>query len=154
MPSEYIMYLSILLVGTLAIGGISVTMVAINNSMEVRAIEVNLENIMQNIAEVIHSLKEEAEEEIQLGATEIEKKYILTLPDKIYDEEYIIQVISSNITYSLRARLKDINNDISVLVSLLISPNTIAMSGTIDSTNFAPTISYYYDGVTSSIVLE
>ena len=57
MPSEYMMYLSILLVGALAIGGISVTMIAINNTMDDRATETNLENILQNIAEVIHNLK-------------------------------------------------------------------------------------------------
>ena len=57
MPSEYIMYLSILLVGSLAIAGISATMIAIDNSMEERSIETSFENILQNIAEIIHNMK-------------------------------------------------------------------------------------------------
>ena len=153
MPSEYIMYLSILLVGTLAIGGISATMVAINNTMEDRAIEVNLENILQSIAEVIHDVKENGDYQVQIGATDINYINILTIPDEIHYEEYIVEVTSTNTSYSLKASLKE-DPEFSVSVSLLISPDIILISGSIDSTSNAPQVSYIYNGVTSSIILS
>ena len=103
MPSEYMMYLSILLVGALAIGGISVTMIAINNTMDDRATETNLENILQNIAEVIHNLKIYGENQIEQGALEVTEYVMLSLPTSTHNEEYIIEVTSTNITYSLKA---------------------------------------------------
>ena len=96
MPSEYIMYLSILLVGTLAIGGVSVTMVTINNSMEDRAIETNLENILQKITETIHDLIVEGENQIQLGGSDIEMVISLTLPESIYTLNSLEWFVVSN----------------------------------------------------------
>jgi hypothetical protein len=153
MPSEYIMYLSILLVGTLAIGGISATMVAINNTMEDRAIEVNLENILQSIAEVIHDVKENGDNQVELGATEVNYINVLTLPEEIHQEEYLIEVTSTNTSYSLKASLQE-DPEFFVTVPLLISPDIIIISGSIDSTSNAPKVSYIFNGVTSSIVLS
>ena len=153
MPSEYIMYLSILLVGSLAIGGISVTMIAINGAMEDRAIETGMENILQNIAESIYGLKESAQLQIAQGATELDIHIMLAIPEQIQEEEYKIEVIFSNLTYSLKASLID-NTDISVTVSLLIAPESISISGLIESTGEVPRVRFTYDGVTSSIILE
>lgn len=153
MPSEYIMYLSILLVGSLAIGGISVTMISINSSMEDRAIETGMENILQNIAESIYGLKESAQQQIAQGATELDIHIMLVIPEQIQDEEYKIEVIFNNLTYSLKASLID-NTDVSVTVSLLITPESISISGLIESTGEVPRIRFTYDGVTSNIILE
>ncbi|MBY9001605.1 MAG: hypothetical protein KGD64_11850 [Candidatus Heimdallarchaeota archaeon] len=153
MPSEYIMYLSILLVGSLAIGGISVTMIAINNSMEDRAIETNMENILQKIAEAIYGLKESSQLQIAQGATTLDTHVMLSIPEQIQEEEYKIEVIISNLTYSLKASLID-NPDVSVTVSLLISPSSISISGLIESTGAVPRVRFTYDGVTSNIILE
>lgn len=153
MPSEYIMYLSILLVGTLAIGGISVTMVAINNSMEDRAIETGLENILQHIVDIIYGIKESAEEQIAIGATDIDMHRMLDLPDAIQEEEYKIEVIYSNLTYSLKASLIE-KPDVTVTVSLLIEPESISISGVIESTSSSPRVRYIYNGISSSIILE
>ncbi|MHA1259767.1 MAG: hypothetical protein ACTSRO_09050 [Candidatus Heimdallarchaeaceae archaeon] len=100
MPSEYIMYMSILLVGVLAIGGISVTMVSINSSMENRAIETNMENILQKIAEIIYDLKANGESQIQQGMTEVEIIVPITIPGELYEEEYVIEITATNTTYS------------------------------------------------------
>ena len=153
MPSEYMMYLSILLVGALAIGGISVTMIAINNTMDDRATETNLENILQNIAEVIHNLKIYGENQIEQGALTVNEYVMLSLPKSIHNEEYIIEVTSTNITYSLKASLVE-KEEVSVSVSLLLSPDMISISGSIESIGTAPRIGYIYNGITSSIVLE
>ncbi|MCG3221801.1 MAG: hypothetical protein H7641_10515 [Candidatus Heimdallarchaeota archaeon] len=152
MPSEYIMYISILLVGTLAIGGISATMVAINNTMEDRAIEVNLENILQSITEVIHDVKENGDNQVELGATDLNYINILSIPKEIHHEEYIIEVTSTDTYYSLKASLKE-DPEFSISVSLLISPDIITISGFIDSTSNAPKVIYIFDGISSSIVL-
>ncbi|NPD87853.1 MAG: hypothetical protein HGN29_03970 [Asgard group archaeon] len=152
MPSEYIMYLSILLVGTLAIGGISATMVAINNTMEERAIEVNLENILQSITKVIHDVKENGDNQVELGATDLSYINILAIPEEIQEEEYIIEVTSTNTSYSLKASLKE-DPEFFISVSLLISPDTITISGSIDSTGNAPKVIYIFDGISSSILL-
>jgi len=153
MPSEYIMYLSILLVGSLAIGGISVTMIAINNSMEDRAIETGMESILQNIAETIYGLKESAQQQIAQGATELDIHVILAIPEQIQEEEYKIEVIFNNLTYSLKASLID-NTDVSVTVSLLITPESISISGLIESTGEVPRVRFTYDGISISIILE
>ena len=153
MPSEYIMYLSILLVGSLAIGGISVTMIAINNSMEDRAIETSMENILQNIAETIYGLKESSQQQIAQGATALDTHVMLALPEEIQEEEYKIEVMISNLTYSLKASLID-NSDVSVTISLLISPSSITISGIIESSGDVPRVRFTYDGVTSNIFLE
>ena len=153
MPSEYIMYLSILLVGSLAIGGISVTMITINDAMEDRAIETGMENILQNIAESIYWLKESAQQQITQGATELDIHIMLAIPEHLHEEEYKIEVIYNNLTYSLKASLKD-NTDIYVTVSLLMAPESISISGAIESTGDVPRIRFTYDGVTSNIILE
>jgi 3-hydroxyacyl-CoA dehydrogenase len=154
MPSEYIMYLSILLVGTLAIGGISVTMISINSSMEDRAIETGMENLLQNISETILGLMESEQKKIAQGATVIHTELNLAdLPKQIQEEEYKIVVIFNNLTYSLKASLID-NADISVTVSLFISPGSISISGVIESTGQNPRVTFTYDGVTSNIILE
>ncbi|MHA1420097.1 MAG: hypothetical protein ACTSVO_02205 [Candidatus Heimdallarchaeaceae archaeon] len=153
MPSEYIMYLSILLVGSLAIGGISITMIAINGSMEDRAIETGMENILQNIAESIYGLKTSAQQQIAQGATDLDIHIMLAIPEQIQDEEYIIEVLINNLTYSLKASLID-NPDIYVTVSLLISPESISISGLIESTGEVPRVRFTYDGVNSNIILE
>ncbi|MEE9410131.1 MAG: hypothetical protein V3V41_04325, partial [Candidatus Heimdallarchaeota archaeon] len=147
-----IMYLSILLVGALAIGGISVTMIAINNTMDDRAIETNLENILQNIAEVVHNLRVNGENQIELGATEVNEYIILTLPESVHNEEYLIEVRKTNTTYLLVASLLS-NTDFTVSVSLLISPETITISGSIESTSTVSRVGFIYNGITSSIVL-
>ncbi len=152
MPSEYIMYISILLVGTLAIGGISATMVAINNTMEDRAIEVNLENILQSITEVIHDVKENGDNQVELGATDLNYINILSIPEDIHQEEYIIEVTSTETYYSLKASLKE-DPEVFITVALLISPDIITISGSIDSTSNAPKVIYIFDGISSSIVL-
>ena len=152
MPSEYIMYLSILLVGTLAIAGISVTMIAINNTMEERAIETNMENILQSMTETIHDLINEGQSQIELGALSITMERPLSLPQEIQNEAYKIEVVSNENTYSLKATVLG-NDDIFVTVSLFIDPSSITMSGTISSLNAAPTIVYEYDGVDVSITL-
>ncbi len=153
MPSEYIMYLSILLVGTLAIGGISVTMMSINSAMEDRSIETGMENILQNISETIHELKESELKKIAQGATVIHTELVLDIPKQIQEEEYKIEVIFNNLTYSLKASLID-NPDVSVTVSLLISPGSISITGIIESTGQNPRVTFTYDGVTSNIILE
>ncbi len=153
MPSEYIMYLSILLVGSLAIGGISVTMISINSSMEDRAIETGMENILQNIAESIYGLKESAQRQIAQGATDLDIHIMLAIPEQIQEEEYKIEVIFNNLTYSLKASLIG-NTDVSVTVSLLISPESISISGLIESTGEVPRVRFTYNGITSNIILE
>ncbi len=153
MPSEYIMYLSILLVGSLAIGGISVTMIAINNSMEDRAIETGMKSILQSIAETIYGLKESAQQQIAQGATELDIHVMLAIPEQIQEQEYMIEVISNNLTYSLKASLID-NTDVSVTVSLLIAPESILISGLIESTGEIPRVRFTYDGINSVIALE
>ena len=153
MPSEYIMYLSILLVGTLAIGGISATMVAINNTMEDRAIEVNLENILQGIAEVIHDVRAHGDNQVELGATELNYVNILSIPEDVHNEEYLIEISTTATAYSLKASLKE-DPEFFITVALLISPDTITISGTIDSTGNVPKVTYIFDGTTSSIVLS
>ena len=153
MPSEYIMYLSILLVGSLAIGGISVTMITINSAMEDRAIETGMENILQNIAESIYGLKESAQQQIAQGATELDIHIMLAIPEKMQDEEYKIEVIFNNLTYSLKASLIR-NSDVYVTVSLLIAPESISISGLIESSGEVPRVRFTYDGVTSNIILE
>ncbi len=152
MPSEYIMYLSILLVGTLAIAGIAVTMIAINNTMEEAALKTNMENILQNMAETIHNLLNEGQNQINLGAISINMQRPLTLPQEIQNEAYEIEVLSSENTYSLKATVIK-NEDIFVTVSLFIDPVVLTISGTISSLNSSPTIIYVYDGVDVSISL-
>jgi hypothetical protein len=147
------MYLSILLVGTLAIGGISATMVAINNTMENRAIDVNLENILQGIAEVIHDVRAHGDNQVELGATDLNYVNILSLPTDVHQEEYIVEVTSTESTYSLKASLKE-DPEFFITVTLLISPDTISISGSIDSTGNAPKVTYLFDGTISSIVLS
>jgi len=153
MPSEYLMYMAILLVGTLAIGAISVTMIAINGTMEERAIETNLENISQNLAEIIHDLKAFCENQIQQGATSFTHSVILTLPDEVHEEAYKIEVSSDGINYYLEASLVE-NPNLVVSVNLLIPIDSITMSGYIESSNASPKISYIFDGVNSIIVME
>ena len=153
MPSEYIMYLSILLVGTLAIGGISATMVAINNTMEDRAIEVNLENILQGIAEVIHDVRAHGDNQVELGATDLNYVNILSIPEDVHEEEYLIEVTATTSTYSLKASLKE-DPEFFITVKLLISPDFITISGSIDSTGNVPRVTYIFDGAVSSIVLS
>ena len=154
MPSEYIMYLSILLVGSLAIAGISVTMMAIDNSMEERSIETNFESILQNIAEIIHDLKIDCEAMILEGATSINLAIPLgELPEQIQQSEYRIEVLSSEVTYSLKAYSLD-DADVNKIVSLFIDPAEIIISGSILSTNTAPSVTYIYNGVSSSIILS
>lgn len=153
MPSEYIMYMSILLVGVLAIGGISVTMVSINNSMENRAIETNMENILQKIAEIIYDLKANGESQIQQGMTEVEIIVPITIPGELYEEEYVIEATATNTTYSLKASLQQ-REEVTVSVSLLINPGTITIAGTIDSTALSPYVMFTYDGVSASIILS
>ncbi len=154
MPSEYIMYLSILLVGSLAIAGISVTMMAMDNAMEERAIETNFESILQSISEIIHDLKIEGEEMILEGATDINMAFLLgELPQKIQQSEYQIEVLSSEVTYSLKAYALD-DEDVNNIVSLFIDPSDITISGSILSTDSAPSITYIYDGMSISIILD
>ena len=154
MPSEYIMYLSILLVGSLAIAGISVTMMAMDNSMEERSIETNFESILQSLAEIIHNLKIAGEEMILEGATAINLGFQLgELPQTIQQSEYQIEVLSTEVTYSLKAYVLD-DEDIHAIVSLFIDPIGITISGSILSTDSAPSVTYIYDGVSSSIVLN
>ena len=152
MPSEYIMYLSILLVGTLAIAGISVTMMAINNTMEETAIETSMENILQNIAETIHNLINEGQNQIYLGALTITMQRPISLPEEIHGESYEIEVTSTVSSYSLKATAAE-NEDVFVIISLFIDPGTISISGTISSLEPAPTIVYEYDGVDVTITL-
>ena len=154
MPSEYIMYLSILLVGSLAIAGISVTMMAIDNAMEERAIETNFESILQSISEIIHNLKVDGEEMILEGATDITLSILLgELPQEIQQSEYQIEVIISEETYYLKAVSLD-DEDVNKVVSLFISPLDISISGSILSTDPVPTITYIYDGLSRSVVLN
>ncbi|TFG09352.1 hypothetical protein EU534_02230 [Candidatus Heimdallarchaeota archaeon] len=154
MPSEYIMYLSILLVGSLAIAGISVTMMAIDNAMEERAIETNFESILQSISEIIHNLKIEGEEMILEGATSITISFILgELPEEIQQSEYQIDVLSNEETFSLKAYALEVE-DAEKIVSLFISPTDLSISGSILSTDPAPTVTYIYDGISSSIILD
>ncbi len=154
MPSEYIMYLSILLVGSLAIAGISVTMMSIDNSMENRSIETNLESILQSMAELIHDLKNQGEEMIIGGATEFNIRFELgELPQTIQQSEYQIEVLSSEVTYSLKGFSID-DESVDAIISLFIAPAEITISGTILSANLAPSITYIYDGITSSIILN
>ena len=154
MPSEYIMYLSILLVGSLAIAGISVTMMAIDSSMEDRSIETNFESILQSLAELIHDLKIEGEEMILDGATSFSYGFQLgELPETIQQSGYQIEVLSSDVTYSLKAySLED--EDVKAIVSLFMEPTDITISGSILSTDAAPSITYIYDGFSSSIILD
>lgn len=148
------MYLSILLVGSLAIAGISVTMMAIDSTMEERAIETNFESILQSISEIIHNLKAEGEEMILEGATEITLSFILgELPEEIQQSEYQIDVISSEETFSLKAYALEVE-DAEKTISLFINPSEISISGSIQSTAPAPSITYIYDGVSSSVVLN
>ncbi len=154
MPSEYIMYLSILLVGSLAIAGISVTMLAIDNSMEERSIETSFESILQNFAEIIHDLKAAGEQMVLEGATSIQLTFILgELPQEIQQSEYQIEVSSTEVSYTLKAFVLD-NEEISTIVSLFIDPADISISGSIVSTGSAPSIVYFYNGVSSSIILQ
>jgi hypothetical protein len=152
MPSEYIMYLSILLVGTLAIAGISVTMIAINNTMEVTAIETNMENITQNIAETIHNLINEGQEQIYLGALTITMQRPISLPEEIHGEPFKIEITSTVGSYFLKASALE-NEEVTVSISLFIDPSSLSMSGTISSLNPAPTIVYEYNGVDITITL-
>ena len=154
MPSEYVMYLSILLVGSLAIAGISVTMMAIDSAMEERAIETNFESILQSISEIIHNMKIQSEEMIAGGAQEFTTTFLLgELPQEIQQSEYQIEVITGEETYSLIASSLEIEGA-STTISLLIDPLDLSISGSILSTDAAPTISYIYDGLTSSVVLN
>lgn len=153
MPSEYLMYMAILLVGTLAIGAISVTMIAINGTMEDRAIETGLENISQNLAEIIHNLKSFCESQIQQGATNFTHSVMLSLPDEVHEETYIIEVSSDGINYYLEASLVE-NSELSVSVNLLIPEDSLTISGSIESSNPSPKISYTFDGENSNIVLN
>lgn len=147
------MYLSILLIGSLAIAGISATMMAMDNTMEERSIETNFESILQSIAEIIHNLKIQGEEMILEGATAISLGFQLgELPQTIQQAEYQIEVLSTEVTYSLKAYVID-DEDVSSIVSLVIDPLDITISGSIVSTNTAPSVTYIYDGVSSSIVL-
>lgn len=154
MPSEYIMYLSILLVGSLAIAGISATMIAIDNSMEERSIETSFENILQNIAEIIHNMKVTGEQMILDGSINIELTFTLDeLPQTIQQAEYQIEVIYSEVTYSLKAYALDDEN-INTVISLFIDPEEITISGNIVSTDSSPRITFLYNGVSSSIFLQ
>lgn len=153
MPSEYIMYMSMLFVGALAIAGISTTMVSINTTMENKAIETELENILQKISSSIQSLLSAGERQINNGATKVYLASILLLPSEVHYEEYQITVESRDISYLLIATLID-NQAFQVTVTLMIDPEDVSVSGTIQSTDSAPRIVFSYNNGLEYILLE
>ena len=153
MASDYVMYLSIVLVGSLAIAGISVTMVGMNDSIEDRAIKTNLEHILNKISESIHTLKSSAYQQIELGASNLQIHILLELPPSIKTHEYLIEVTQDNTTQYLTATsLEDPN--LSVSLNLLISPDEITITGEIESTGSSPVIIFRYLAGQKSITLE
>ncbi len=152
MPSEYIMYMSVLLVGTLAIAGISATLIAIDDTMENKAIETNLENVLQKISEIIHDLRYQGSLQIEMGATSFAIEVIIALPNNIHDQEYIIEIEDRDSSYYLTATLTD-DSDFSISIKLFIDSSNILLSGSIQSSSSGPRVVFNYDGSTSQIQL-
>lgn len=152
MPSEYIMYMSVLLVGTLAIAGISATLISIDGTMEDKAIETNLENILQKISEIIHNLRYQGSLQIEMGATSFAIDVVLTLPNNIHDQEYMIEVEDRDSSYYLTATLTD-DATFNISINLFIDPSQILLSGSIQSSSSVPRVVFDYDGSTSQIQL-
>lgn len=152
MPSEYIMYMSVLLVGTLAIAGISATLIAIDSTMEDKAIETNLENILQKISEIIHDLRNQGSLQIEMGATSFAIDVVLTLPDNIHNQEYIIEIEDRDSSYYINATLTD-DPAFSISIKLFIDSSNILLSGSIQSSSSVPRVVFNYDGSTSQIQL-
>jgi len=145
--------MSMLFVGALAIAGISATMISINTTMENKAVQTELESILQKLSESIHTLLNAGERQIQGGATNVYLALMLTLPSEVQNEEYQIAVESNNVTYVLVAHLLD-KPSIEVQVNLMIEPTTITISGSIQSTQSAPRLVFTYDQGIKSIILE
>ena len=152
MPSEYIMYMSVLLVGTLAIAGISVTLISIDNTMEDKAIETNLENILQKISEIIHDLRYQGSLQIEMGATSFAIDVVLTLPSNIHEQDYIIEIEDRDSSYYLTATLTD-DSTFSISIKLFIDSSDILLYGSIQSSSSVPRVVFNYDGSTSQIQL-
>jgi len=153
MPSEYVMYLSMLLVGALAIAGISATMMSLNNTIENRAIKTELEHILQKISEVIHNVRNEGQKEIEQGAQSFDLIVMLNMPQKVQNEEYKVEVTSSSASYYLKATLVHQTN-VNVVISLQISPNELSISGSLSSTSSTNKVMFSYDGQNIEIFLE
>ncbi|MHA1115882.1 MAG: hypothetical protein K9W45_12465 [Candidatus Heimdallarchaeum aukensis] len=155
MPSEYVMYLSIIMIGSLAIAGISATMVSLNNSLENRAIESSLEQILQKVANSILDLKQFGDKKIQQGATDFTIQLSLSLPDKIQEEEYVITYLlpDSATEYLMYAYLVE-NEDVSATVTLYLEKSEVTFSGEIVSSQKNPIIAYLYDGTNKRITFS
>ncbi|MHA1303473.1 MAG: DUF7266 family protein [Candidatus Heimdallarchaeaceae archaeon] len=154
MPSEYVMYLSIVLIGALAIAGISATMVGLNNTLEDRAIETSLKQILQKVSESIINLNNAGNSQVEQGATELTLYVSLTLPNSIQDEEYIIEVYLDEGSgyYMLRGYLIE-NEDVKSTVSLYIQEGEVTITGSIESTSSSPLLIYSFNGVEKKITL-
>jgi len=155
LPSEYVMYLSIIMIGSLAIAGISATMVSLNNSLENRAIESSLEQILQKVANSILDLKQFGDKKIQQGATDFTIQLSLSLPDKIQEEEYVITYLlpDSATEYLMYAYLVE-NEDVSATVTLYLEKSEVTFSGEIVSSQKNPIIAYLYDGTNKRITFS
>ncbi len=153
MPSEYLMYMSILLVGSLAIAGISVTMIGINSTISDSSIKMNLEFIVQKISETMLNIKQQTDQQIMDGTTEISLTVGLDIPEKLETDFYKIEVTTSEDGnyYALRGASID-NPDIYVLKSLLIELDEISMNGNVRSYHKNPVISYNY--ADESIIIQ
>jgi len=149
------MYLSIIMIGSLAIAGISATMVSLNNSLENRAIESSLEQILQKVANSILDLKQFGDKKIQQGATDFTIQLSLSLPDKIQEEEYVITYLlpDSATEYLMYAYLVE-NEDVSATVTLYLEKSEVTFSGEIVSSQKNPIIAYLYDGTNKRITFS
>ncbi|MHA1865679.1 MAG: hypothetical protein ACTSVB_07430 [Candidatus Heimdallarchaeaceae archaeon] len=155
MPSEYVMYLSIIMIGSLAIAGISATMVSLNNSLENRAIETSLEQILQKVANSILDLKQMGDKKIQQGATDFKIQLSLSLPNDVQEEEYVITYLlpESATEYLLYAYLAE-DEDVSATVTLYLENTDVTFSGEIVSSLKNPTVTYLFDGVNKRIIFS
>ncbi len=154
MPSEYIMYLSIVMIGALAIAGISATMVGVNHSIENRATTSSLEQIIQKVAHSIIELNNDGKNQIEQGAVKVKITVFLDLPMTVEHKLYAIGAYlnEGSGNYMLRSYLLS-NHDIGAVTSLYLNQSEVTVSGSFYSTSVTPTLVFNYNGTAAVISL-
>ena len=157
MPSEILMYTSLIALGMLMFGSISLVMIGIEDRVQDDAIDQNLEIVTTKVAQSIENLVANGNRQIQDGASEVTISVSLEIPDRIQNQVYLIEVstvqINGNTHYELVSNISTFPNNASAITTLVQSAS-FSLTGSIVSDGLQPTVTFNYDGTTTTVTLS
>ena len=157
MPSEYVMYLSTFVIGTVMIASFTGIYFGINQTAENTAIDSSLASILSNLADTIKDLYY-AGESLRQTSDSVDLVFYVSLPHDFQGSTYTITIskVAGDFGQSLvqLTATSDENDLITRSIVINIPANTITVTGTISSAHSHQYLEYSYATGTTVLILS